>query len=176
MRRLSNVWQSRRQAKEQDNISHQYLNQKQYEQKSNKTSHPAARRPMGKSVSDGAAHRGRHRRRIGAGHLRGRHAVADADADAGVCRQPGRRTGADRVRHLPACHRLPRRFRALQCQRGLLLVEFAPRGQLRRRPLPLRPFGRVRLEQLRPLLRVHGASSPPINLPCPRGHDAIESI
>ena len=74
LRRLSNVLQSRRQAKEQDNISHQYLNQKQYEQKSNKTSHPAAWRPMGKSVSDGAAHHGRHRRRTGAGHLRERYA------------------------------------------------------------------------------------------------------
>ena len=46
---------------------------------------------MGKSVSDGAAHRGRHRRRTGAGYLRERY--------AGVyCRQPGRRTGPDRRR------------------------------------------------------------------------------
>ena len=39
------MWQSRRQAKEQDNISHQYLNQKQYEQKSNLTKPPI--RPLG---------------------------------------------------------------------------------------------------------------------------------
>lgn len=42
---------------------------------------------MGKSVSDGAAHHGRHRRRTGAGYLRERYAGADF--------RPGRRTGAD---------------------------------------------------------------------------------